>query len=102
MTLPPRHGQRLCQPQVSVHVSRGTKVIPRTCFAWIGVAKILINRLYVATSAAEELWGAGTIRASRDWPYGSDVGLDVPVGSPAGVVVGHGSDGQSGVPAVDP
>src|SRR6266571_6519745 len=108
MLLAPRHVPCLRQPKIHVHVSRQANVIPWACFARIGVPETLVNRLDIATAAAEKLWGSSTdgawgpnsCWASVDRGYRSYVGLDVPVGCPAGVVERRAS-WQSGVPAED-
>src|SRR5258708_5573327 len=109
MLLAPGHIQGLPQPKIHVRVSRIAQVISRASFAGVSVAEILVNRLDIATAAAEEFWCTGTAGtrwgsnpggASVDRIYGSHVGLVVPVGCPAGVIERR-ANRQASVPAED-
>src|SRR5215472_1641757 len=100
MLLVPRHDKCFAEAQITVHIRRLSKVIPRTAFSGKRVAEALVNGFNVAATT-KKFRRTRAIRASLHWTGGCYVGLDVPVGRPARVVVRHGGQGQSCIPAVN-
>lgn len=85
----PRHVQRLRQTKIHIHISGQAEVIPRASFSGIGISEALIDGFDVTATTTKELRRARTVGASADWTQRSDIGLHVPVGCPAGIVVGR-------------
>ena len=82
------HIEGLAEARVGIHIPRFAEVVPRSGFAGECVTEALVDGFKVATS--KELRRIAAVRTCADrgcWRY---IGLDVPVGGPARVVVRHG------------